>query len=53
MDDITSKYEFQRILQDAAHYRLLRRVFESLPADERDRRAETDVELNEWHAWAK
>jgi hypothetical protein len=36
MDDITNKYEFQRILQEAAQYRVLRRVFESLPADERD-----------------
>jgi hypothetical protein len=36
MDDITNKYEFQRILQEAAQYRLLRRVFDSLPPDERD-----------------
>jgi hypothetical protein len=42
MDDITNKYEFQRILQEAAQYRVLRRVFESLPADERDRKADLD-----------
>jgi hypothetical protein len=36
MEDITKKYEFQQILQEAAHYRLLRRVFDSLPVDKRD-----------------
>jgi hypothetical protein len=36
MDDITNKYEFQLILQEAAQYRLLRRVIDSFPVDERD-----------------
>jgi hypothetical protein len=43
MEDLTKKYEFQRILQDAAQYRVLRRVFESLPADECDRNTITEL----------
>jgi hypothetical protein len=46
MDDITNKYEFQRILRDAAHYRVLRRVFDSLPADKGDQRDLTGEAVN-------
>jgi hypothetical protein len=37
MDDITKKPEFQRILEEAAHYRVLREVVRSLDRDDENR----------------
>jgi hypothetical protein len=37
MDDITKKPEFQRLLEEAAHYRVLREVVRALDRDEEDK----------------
>jgi len=37
MDDITKKPEFQRILEEAAQYRVLREVVRALDRDDEDK----------------